>query len=112
MMHRCVSVLVLLLGVMAAGLVGIAQQPVTEAPAGFDTPTLAHSPGSQSKSSGIAEPPGDTYALDHQTYGKDEDASTGLGPVYNATSCADCRPGRPPLPRAQSCGEAGIVHVS
>ena len=110
MMHRCVSVLVLLLGVMAAGLVGIAQQPVTEAPAGFDTPTLAHSPGSQSKSSGIAEPPGDTYALDEQIY--EDDESTGLGPVYNARSRADCRPGRPPLPRAEPRGEVGIVHVS
>jgi hypothetical protein len=46
MMRRCASVLVLLLGVMAAGLVGTAQQPATEAPSGFDTPTLAHNPGS------------------------------------------------------------------
>jgi Di-haem oxidoreductase, putative peroxidase len=55
------SFLVLRLGVMAVGLGGIAQQPANEAPAGFDTPTLAHNPGSQSKSTGIAEPPGDTY---------------------------------------------------
>jgi hypothetical protein len=80
MMHRCVSVLVLLLGVMAAGLAGIAQQPATEAPAGFDTPTLAHNPGSQSKSNGIAEPPRDTYALDQRIYQEDEDVSTRLGP--------------------------------
>jgi hypothetical protein len=90
MMHRCVSVLVLLLGVIAVGLVGIAQQPATEAPAGLDAPTLARNPVSQSKSDGIAEPPGDTYALDQQTYEEDEDVSTGLGPVYNARSCADC----------------------
>jgi CxxC motif-containing protein (DUF1111 family) len=89
-MHRTVSVLILLLGVMAVGLAGIAQQPATEAPAGFDTPTLAQNPGSQSKSNGIAEPPGDTYALDQQIYEEDEDVSTGLGPVYNARACADC----------------------
>jgi CxxC motif-containing protein (DUF1111 family) len=90
MMRRYVSVLVLLLGVMAVGLAGIAQQPATEAPAGFDTPTLAQNPGSQSISNGIAEPPGDSYALDQQVYEKIEDVSTGLGPVYNGRACAEC----------------------
>jgi Di-haem oxidoreductase, putative peroxidase len=90
MIRRCVSVFVLLLGVMAVGLAGIAQQPATEAPAGFDTPTLAQNPGSQSKSNGIVEPPGDTYALDQQVYEKIEDVSTGLGPVYNGRACAEC----------------------
>jgi CxxC motif-containing protein (DUF1111 family) len=90
MMHRCVSFLVLLLGVMAVGLVGIAQQSATEAPAGFDTPTLAQNPGSQSMSNGLAEPPGDTYALDQQNYERIHDVSTGLGPVYNGRACAEC----------------------
>jgi CxxC motif-containing protein (DUF1111 family) len=90
MIRRCVSVLVLLLGVLAVGLAGIAQQPATEAPAGFDTPTLAQNPGSQSKSNGIAEPPGDTYALDQQSYEQVHDVSTGLGPVYNGRACAEC----------------------
>src|SRR5581483_11654174 len=45
---------------------------------------------SQSSSNGIAEPPGDTYALDQQIYETVHDASTGLGPVYNARSCAEC----------------------
>jgi CxxC motif-containing protein (DUF1111 family) len=90
MIRRCVSVFVLLLGVLAVGLAGIAQQPATEAPAGFDTPTLAQNPGSQSKSNGIAEPPGDTYALDQQSYEQVHDVSTGLGPVYNGRACAEC----------------------
>ena len=68
MTHRIVSVLVLLLGVTAMGLTGIAQQPATEAPAGFDTPTLAQNPGSQSTNNGLVEPPGDTYAHDQQVY--------------------------------------------
>src|SRR3954453_12698773 len=67
----------------------IAQQPVTEAPAGFTTPTLGENPGSQSISNGIAEPPGDTFALDQAQFERRHDPSTGLGPVFNATSCAE-----------------------
>jgi CxxC motif-containing protein (DUF1111 family) len=90
MTHKLLSVAVLLGGVMALGLAGIAQQSPTEAPAGFDTPTLAQNAGSQSASNGIAQPPGDTYALDQTRFEQDHDASTGLGPVFNARACADC----------------------
>jgi CxxC motif-containing protein (DUF1111 family) len=69
----------------------IAQQGATEAPAGFDTPTLqTQNSGSQSSSNGIAEPTGDTFARDQQVFEKREDASLGLGPVFNATSCSEC----------------------
>ena len=69
----------------------LAQQPATEAPAGFDTPTLlTQASGSQSSSNGIAEPPGDTFALDQQLFERREDPSLGLGPVFNAVSCSDC----------------------
>jgi hypothetical protein len=88
---KSLSVTVLLVGgVMAMGLAGVAQQAPTEAPAGFDTPTLAQNPGSQSISNGIAQAPGDTYALDQTRFEQDHDASTGLGPVFNARACADC----------------------
>jgi hypothetical protein len=88
---KSLSVTVLLVGgVMAMGLAGVAQQAPTEAPAGFDTPTLAQNPGSQSISNGIAQPPGDTYALDQTRFEQDHDASTGLGPVFNARAGADC----------------------
>src|SRR3974390_457657 len=77
------------LGLMTIGL--IAQQAATEAPAGFDTPTLqTQNAGSQSSSNGIAEPAGDTFARDQQVFEKREDASLGLGPVFNATSCSEC----------------------
>src|SRR5580704_17060671 len=88
--NRWLAVGVLLAGVMAVGLAGVAQQGPTEAPAGFETPTLAQNPGSQSTSNGIVEPPGDTYALDQTRFEQDHDASTGLGPVFNARACADC----------------------
>ena len=84
----------------AAAVVLIAQQSVTEAPAGFTTPALGQtiSPtgelignaGSESVSNGIAEPPGDTFALDQAQFERKHDPSTGLGPVFNATACVDC----------------------
>jgi len=62
----------------------------TEAPAGFDTPTLVQSPGAKSSSNGIAEPPGDTFALDQQIYETAHDVNSGLGPVFNARACVEC----------------------
>ena len=90
MTRRCISVLVLLSGVLAVGFTGLAQQSVTEAPAGFETPTLAENPGSKSTSNGIVEPPGDTFALDQQNYERIHDVNSGLGPVFNGRACAEC----------------------
>jgi CxxC motif-containing protein (DUF1111 family) len=64
--------------------------PPTEAPTGFDTPTLIQNPGSQSSSNGLTEPPGDRYALDQQVYETEHDVNTGLGPLYNGRACAEC----------------------
>lgn len=64
--------------------------PPSEAPAGFDTPTVTQDPGSQSMSNGIVEPAGDTYALDQTRYERIHDASSGLGPVFNGRACSDC----------------------
>jgi CxxC motif-containing protein (DUF1111 family) len=90
MIYKSLSVAILLAGVLGTSLAGVGEESPTEAPAGFDTPTLAQNPGSQSISNGIAEPPGDTYALDQTRFEQDHDASTGLGPVFNARACADC----------------------
>jgi CxxC motif-containing protein (DUF1111 family) len=90
MTHRLISIGVLLLGVAVMGLTGIAQQSATEAPAGFDTPTLAQNAGSRSKNNGLIEPSGDTFALDQENYERVHDVSTGLGPVYNGRACAEC----------------------
>jgi CxxC motif-containing protein (DUF1111 family) len=67
-----------------------AQLAATEAPAGFDTPTLVEKPGSLSVSNGIAEPAGDSFALDQQIYELTHDVNSGLGPVFNARACVDC----------------------
>ncbi len=85
---------------IGAAIAVVAQESITEAPAGFTTPTLGltvsptgeltGNPGSQSVSNGIAEPPGDTFALDQAQFERRHDPSTGLGPVFNATSCSEC----------------------
>ena len=64
--------------------------PPTEAPAGFDTPTLVKEPGSRSSSNGLVEPPGDSFALDQKIYETQHDVFSGLGPVFNGRSCAEC----------------------
>jgi len=76
-----------LFGVAVIRFAGVAHNGPTEAPAGFDTPTLNPS---QSRSNGIPEPPGDTFALDQTRFEEQEDNKAGLGPVYNATSCVTC----------------------
>src|SRR5580704_6459859 len=81
---------VLLISCAASVAVAAAQQAATEAPAGFDTPTLVENPGSRSVSNGIAEPAGDSFALDQQIYELTHDVDSGLGPVFNARACAEC----------------------
>ncbi len=68
----------------------IAQQNVTEAPTGFTTPALSLSPGVQGVSNGAPEPSGSTFALDQAQFERRHDSSSGLGPLFNATSCAEC----------------------
>jgi CxxC motif-containing protein (DUF1111 family) len=80
----------LLCGAEFAALTAAAQQSPTEAPAGFDTPTLAENPGSQSTNNGLVEPAGDSFALDQQIYETIHDVNSGLGPVYNGRACAEC----------------------
>lgn len=67
----------------------LAQQPLQEAPAGFSTPTLAANPGSQSVGNGLAEPPG-RHLRPRPVFEKIHGASTGLGPLFNATACVTC----------------------
>jgi len=90
MMRRSTILFISLLGLPAPLLAQNAPQLPSEAPAGFDTPTLVQSPGSRSSSNGIAEPPSDTFGLDQQIYETLHDVSTGLGPVFNARACVEC----------------------
>ncbi|HXP09953.1 MAG TPA: hypothetical protein VN828_15720, partial [Acidobacteriaceae bacterium] len=69
------------------GLIGVAGNSATEAPAGFNTPSFN---STASINNGLVEPPGDTFARDQQVYEQNETVAKGLGPVYNATSCVNC----------------------
>jgi CxxC motif-containing protein (DUF1111 family) len=90
MNSRFSVILASLIGLQAPLTARSAPPPPTEAPAGFDTPTLVQNPGSKSSSNGIAEPAGDTFVLDQQVYETLHDVNSGLGPVYNGRACAEC----------------------
>jgi CxxC motif-containing protein (DUF1111 family) len=99
MLKQKLSLIVGLSTVIAVGImVGRAEQftqetggqKPKEAPAGFATPTLSANPGSQSVSNGIPEPPNDSFAIDQANFEARDGNDNGLGPVYNATICADC----------------------
>src|SRR5215471_19412277 len=79
-----------LLSLGAIILTAVAQQTAQDAPTGFTTPMLVSNPGSQSVGNGLPEPPGDSLAQDQAAFEKVHDASTGLGPLFNAPSCVTC----------------------
>jgi CxxC motif-containing protein (DUF1111 family) len=74
--------------IAAAGL--IAQNGATEAPAAIATPPLTPNLPPTSQSNGVAEPDGDSFLTDQAKFEMVHDPSNGLGPVFNATSCAQC----------------------
>jgi len=80
----------LILVVMASGLMlKVRSQATTpEASTGFSTPTLSENPGSQSTSNGIEDAA--TFTADQATFEEEDGVDKGLGPMYNARSCADC----------------------
>jgi CxxC motif-containing protein (DUF1111 family) len=88
------------------------QSPLpTEAPAGFDTPTLVKNPGSGSTNNGLVEPAGDSYALDQTIYELQHDVNSGLGPLYNGRSCAECHQ-NPVSGGASQFTELHVGHVT
>ena len=85
-----VSCLALLLVLSGGAFQLRGTQTGTEAPAAFATPTLSNNPGTQSVSNGMPLIPGETFAEDQATFEESDGIDEGLGPVYNARSCADC----------------------
>ena len=60
----------------------------TEAPTGYSTPTYTANPGTHSTGNGLSAP--DVFADDQATFEEVDGVDKGLGPTYNARSCADC----------------------
>ena len=77
-------------GVCAIAMVLAAQTAPTEAPSGFTTPPLTQSPPPTTVSNGLQEPSGDTFLADQMEFERVHDPATGLGPLFNATACAQC----------------------
>ena len=82
--------LVAVLTVLPATVTKLLSQSGNEAPTGFTTPTLQNNPGSQSVSNGLPEPSGDTFANDQSVFEEADGVDSGLGPIFNARSCAEC----------------------
>jgi CxxC motif-containing protein (DUF1111 family) len=74
----------------AGALALIGQEAPTEAPAGFTTPPLTQRPQPATLSNGLPEPAGDTFVVDQEQFERAHDPTNGLGPVFNASSCASC----------------------
>ena len=62
----------------------------TEAPTGYQTPTYTEDSGSKSIGNGMPGPAGETFATDQAVFEETEGVDKGLGPIYNAQSCAAC----------------------
>src|ERR1700733_8796837 len=84
------STLVPCAAALIACLALLAQEAATEAPAGFTTPPLTQNPAPQTVSNGLPEPPGDTFVADQMQFERVHDPTNGLGPLFNAASCAQC----------------------
>jgi CxxC motif-containing protein (DUF1111 family) len=89
-MHNKLLISIPAIALGAIILTAVAQQTAQDAPTGFTTPMLVSNPGSQSVGNGLPEPLGDSLAQDQAVFEKVHDASTGLGPLFNGTSCVTC----------------------
>ena len=75
--------------VLGSGLaIKVRSQAATEAPTGFTTPTLSEGPGTQSTGNGFEDAA--IFTEDQATFEEADGVDKGLGPLYNARSCADC----------------------
>ena len=81
-------VLAAVLLILPAAVTQLRSQAGNEAPTGFDTPTLSNNPGSQSHGNGMVDDA--TFGSFQATFEEEDGVDKGLGPLYNARSCADC----------------------
>jgi CxxC motif-containing protein (DUF1111 family) len=81
-------VLVAVLVLLPAAVTQLLSQQGNEAPTGFDTPTLTGNPGSQSIGNGLVD--NATFGATQAVFEEEDGIDKGLGPIYNARSCAEC----------------------
>ncbi len=84
--YSCAFALVIAVGTMSI----VYSQSPTQAPTGFETPTLENNHGSASVSNGMTLPAGETFANAQDIFEEADGVDGSLGPVYNARGCVDC----------------------
>jgi CxxC motif-containing protein (DUF1111 family) len=80
--------LVAALVILPAAVTQLLSQQGNDALTGFDTPTLSENPGSQSKGNGLVDDV--TFGASQAVFEEADGVDEGLGPLYNARSCAEC----------------------
>jgi CxxC motif-containing protein (DUF1111 family) len=73
---------------LSAAATHLTSQTGNDAPAGFETPTISANPGSQSHGNGMMDDT--TFGSMQATFEEEDGIDKGLGPIYNARSCAEC----------------------
>jgi CxxC motif-containing protein (DUF1111 family) len=81
-------VLVAALIILPAAVTQLFSQGGNEAPTGFATPTLSENPGTQSHGNGMVDDA--TFGSAQAVFEEEDGVDKGLGPLYNARSCAEC----------------------
>jgi len=82
--------LVLSFVIVPGGLALLRSDAPTEAPTGYQTPTYSEDSGSKSIGNGLTGPNGETFASTQAVFEETDGVDKGLGPIYNAQSCAAC----------------------
>lgn len=80
--------LVVLCVVIPGSLALLRSDSAAEAPTGYQTPTYSENSGSKSVSNGLTS--SEVFASDQAVFEETDGVDKGLGPIYNAQSCAAC----------------------
>ena len=94
--------------VSPAAVKQLSSTPGNEAPTGFATPTLSDNPGSQSHGNGFVDDA--SFGAAQAVFEESDGVDKGLGPLYNARSCADCHQ-NPVTGGGSQIGEFRVGHL-
>jgi CxxC motif-containing protein (DUF1111 family) len=82
--------LIVLFVVVPGSVALLRSDSATEAPTGYSTPTYSENSGTTSVGNGMPGPVGESFTSDQAVFEETDGVDKGLGPIYNAQSCAAC----------------------
>ncbi|HEX4485604.1 MAG TPA: di-heme oxidoredictase family protein [Terriglobales bacterium] len=82
--------LVVLFIVVPGSVALLRSDSATEALTGYSTPTYTENSGTTSIGNGLPGPVGESFTSDQAVFEETDGVDKGLGPIYNAQSCAAC----------------------